>query len=350
MKFRIGKVEISNERTTVIAEAGVNHLGRDDYAKKLVDAAVNAGVDIIKFQTYTAEKLTTRNAPRFWNWEGELVQEGNQFDSYSNLDKFSRSQYIELVKYCKEKDIEFMSTPFDTDSVDLLMELGVNAFKVASCDITNQPLLRYISQTEKPILLSTGAAEISEIKRAIELITSNNVNEICLMHCTLCYPTNISDANLGALVHLKEEFPDLILGLSDHTLETETPSYAVMLGARVIEKHFTFDKTLPLSADHWLSVDEEGMRALIEKVRLAEILLGTKRKIVLDSELLARRNARRSIVAKRNLEPGETIYESDLDFKRPGTGISPFDLDKLIGKIVKKAIPYDSQIILDDFI
>ena len=344
MEFKIGNVKVSNERTTVIAEAGVNHLGRDDYAMKLVDAAVSAGVDIIKFQTYKAEKLTTRNAPRFWSWEGEVKQEGSQFDSYSELDKFGKSQYRELASYCRSKLIEFMSTPFDIESVDLLLELGVNAFKIASCDITNNPLLKYVARSRKPVLLSTGASTVDEIHSAVNLLSENGVENLCIMHCTLCYPTKICDANLSALNHLKNEFPEVILGLSDHTLEPETPSYAVMLGARVIEKHFTFDKSLPLSADHWLSVDELGMKDLIKRVRDAELMYGIEKKVVLDCEILAKENARRSIVAKYDLEAGQVLSESDLEFKRPGNGISPSDLEKVLGKRLTTSIKLDEEI------
>lgn len=348
MNFKFGNVEISNRRTTIIAEAGVNHLGRSDYAHLLVDAAVSAGVDIIKFQTYTAEKLTTKDAPRFWNWEGELKQSGSQYDSYSQLDKFSREQYVDLIEYCAKRNIEFMSTPFDFDAVDLLMELGANGFKIASCDITNKALLTYVAETKKPIFLSTGAAEISEIHRAVDTLTDRGTTEIAIMHCTLCYPTSIENANLSALIELRNEFPKAILGLSDHTLESATPSYAVMLGARVIEKHFTFDKSLPLSADHWLSVDEFGMKALIDGVRFAEKSYGSGKKEVLEVEILARQNARRSIVASRNLSSGHTLTRQDLEFKRPGTGLDPYSLDLVMGRTLKLGVQKDHIISIED--
>jgi len=348
MAFNLGSVQISEARTTIIAEAGVNHLGRDDYAKMLVDAAVNAGVDIIKFQTYTAEKLTTKDAPRFWNWKGETNQSGSQFDSYSQLDKFSREQYRELINYCTKKSIEFMSTPFDLEAVDLLMDLGVNGFKIASCDITNKPLLTYVAQTNKPIFLSTGAAEMSEIHRAVDTLIDNGSSKLSLLHCTLSYPTKIEDANLSALIQLRSEFPGLTLGLSDHTLETTTPSLAVMLGARVIEKHFTFDKSLPLSADHWLSVDEAGMKSLIEGVRMAEHSYGTGRKEVLPVEQLARQNARRSIVASQEMPLGHTLRQIDLDYKRPGTGLDPYSSELVIGRKLKINVKKDHIIKIED--
>jgi sialic acid synthase SpsE len=230
------------------------------------------------------------------------------------------------------------------------MELGVNGFKIASCDITNKPLLGYVARTNKPIFLSTGAAEISEIHRAVDTLIDNGTSQFCIMHCTLCYPTNIVDANLSALLHLRREFPTVILGLSDHTLESETPSYAVMLGARVIEKHFTFDKSLPLSADHWLSVDEEGMKSLIEKVRFAESSYGTGKKEVLQSERLARQNARRSLVASRDLPLGHILSPEDIENKRPGTGLDPYSSDLVVGRILNRSVEKDHIIALEDLI
>ena len=348
MDFKIGQVSFSNSRTVVIAEAGVNHLGDMDSAEKLISAAKKSGCDIIKFQTYTAEKLTTKNAPRFWNWSGEVDVNGTQFDSYSKLDKFGKSEYQDLAKLCQQYEIEFMSTPFDSDSVDMLTEVGVRGFKIASCDITNEPLLLHIASKELPILLSTGASTIDEISRAISTIKSQSDSPIAILHCTLTYPTPDHDANLLALVDLKLNFPNYLLGLSDHTLGTSAPALSVMLGSRIIEKHFTYDKTLPLSADHWLSVNEEEMADLVLKVRQAEKMLGVAEKKILESELLARNFARRSIVAEREILPGEVLTEFNVAIKRPGTGASPYEVKNFMGRSANKLIEKDSLILEKD--
>ena len=344
MDFKIGRVEFRDSRTVVIAEAGVNHLGNLDSAEKLISAAKRAGCDIIKFQTYTAAKLTTKAAPRFWTWPGEVKENGTQYDSYSNLDKFGKFEYEQLFNLCQKYEIEFMSTPFDTDSVDMLCEVGVKGFKIASCDITNEPLLLHIASKKLPILLSTGASTVEEISRALKTIKSINDIPVAILHCTLTYPTPDSDANLLALIDLKSKFPNHILGLSDHTLGINAPAFSVMLGSRIIEKHFTYDKTLPLSADHWLSVNEEEMSELILRVRLAENMLGVEEKIILDSELTARKFARRSVVAEHDILPGEILSPSNISVKRPGTGMSPYEMKNLIGKIANNLIEKDTLI------
>jgi sialic acid synthase SpsE len=330
MEFNIGNVHIGGQRTVIIAEAGVNHLGRMDYAEKLIRTAARAGADIVKFQTYKAEKLTTRNAPRFWDWEGELETEGSQFDSYSFLDSFEREQYVELVHLCKKYGVEFLSTPFDNEAVDMLVEIGMKGFKIASCDLNNLPFLKHVAGKGLPVLLSTGAAEIEEIYNAVETIRGEGNNNICIMHCTLCYPTKVEDANLGALRHLAEEFPNYPLGLSDHTLGTVIPVASVLYGSKVIEKHYTFDKTLPYSADHWLSADEAELKKIVNDARTLEKAIGSGIKRRLQCEVPAYKNARRSIVAARSIKKG-TVIESDmLVMKRPGTGLPSTFLNCII--------------------
>ena len=347
MNFKVGKVDFTPNRTVVIAEAGVNHLGDLDLAERLIASASRSGVDIVKFQTYTASKLTTRNAPRFWNWQGEEKADGTQFDSYSKLDKFGKSEYAELIKMCGRYSVEFMSTPFDVDAVEMLFDLGVGGFKIASCDITNKELLEEVARTKLPILLSTGAANIDEIQRALETIENEGSNDIAILHCTLCYPTKDEDVNLSALEDLRENFPEYLLGLSDHSLGTSAPALSVMLGARVIEKHYTCDKTLPLSADHWLSVDESEMTELVSKVRQAEKMFGIGKKVVLPSEQLARENARRSLVAAKRINEGEVITASSVTAKRPGTGISPFEIDLVLGRKALKTLEVDTLLTND---
>jgi N,N'-diacetyllegionaminate synthase len=349
MEFSIGKVKFTADKTVIIAEAGVNHLGQMDYAEKLISAAARAGADIVKFQTYKADKLTTKNAPRFWSWEGEEKVDGSQHDSYSTLDQFGEAEYIALKSLCDKYDIEFMSTPFDFDSVDLLVNVGVKGFKVASCDLTNFPLLRYIASKNLPMLISTGAADIQEISEAISEIKRVSQCPILIMHCTLCYPTKAKDANLLALNDIRMNFPGYLLGLSDHTLGTLIASTSVALGVRAIEKHFTFDKTLPKSADHWLSLDEADLTKLVVDVREIEAALGTGRKELLEAEKLAWAYARRSVVTTRGISQGTVMVESDFTMKRPGTGLHSRNIVDLVGKRSLVDIQEDQIVSLDMF-
>jgi len=346
--FKIGKVSIGSGEPIIIAEAGVNHLGRMDYAERLATEAAKAGAHIIKFQTYKAEKLSTKDAPRFWDWEGEEDASGSQFDSYSELDSFEYDQYVELKGICVANNIEFMSTPFDYDAVDMLEKVGVSAYKMASCDITNLPFLKYVASTKKPILLSTGAATIKEIDQAIKTIEAASDAPIVIMHCTLCYPTKDQDANLLALKDIAKNFPDYILGLSDHTLGTPIPIASVLLGVEVIEKHYTFDKTLPLSADHWLSVDPLELKEIVENTKRVAKAMGSEKKKLFDCEIPAHKYARRSLVTKVALEAGDEISEETITFKRPGTGISPAEFDSIKGRSINKKIDADVVIQWND--
>ncbi|MDD3312393.1 N-acetylneuraminate synthase family protein [Pseudodesulfovibrio sp.] len=349
MEFRIGKAIASEDRTMVIAEAGVNHLGRMDYAEKLIASAKRAGADMIKFQTYKAARLTTRNAPRFWNWEGEHDKEGSQYDSYSILDSFGKEEHRRLKEMCDAHGIEFLSTPFDNEAVDMLVEIGVNGFKIASCDINNIPFLEYVASKGLPILLSTGASSMEDIRRAVEVIHSRGNDQVCVMHCTLCYPTEPKDANLRAVLKLQEAFPDKLIGFSDHTLGTVVASASVLYGVRAIEKHYTFDKTLPDSADHWLSLDEADLARLVADVRTLEAALGTGGKAVLDCERPARSFARRSLVAARDLPKGSVLEAEDVVCKRPGTGIPPTRLDEFVGKTLARDVVADALFETGDF-
>ena len=348
MIFNIGKVTVGGDRTVVIAEAGVNHLGRMDYAEELIKTAARAGADIVKFQTYKAEKLTTRNAERFWNWEGERDEEGSQFDSYSVLDSFEKQQYAELVAMCERYKIEFMSTPFDNDSVDMLVDLGMKGFKIASGDLTNIPMLQHIASKGLPVFLSTGAAEIQEIAAAVDVFESAGNRDLCLMHCTLCYPTPDKDANLSAINDIREHFPDYVMGLSDHSLGTIIPAASVLYGVKAIEKHYTFDKTLPDSADHWLSADEADLTQLVNDVRVLEQAIGCNKKIRLECELPAYIGARRSIVAATAIKQGERFDANNLAVKRPGDGMQPNKFSEILGKFAARDIEADEMISMAD--
>ena len=326
--FSIGKIKFSSNKTVLIAEAGVNHNGSIKYAKKLIDKAKEANCDIIKFQTYKAEKLTTKNAPRFWKWSGEKKKEGSQFDSYSTLDSFNKSHYRILIEYCKKKNIEFLSTPFDKESVDMLVSIGMRGFKVASCDITNFELLKHIAKKNLPILLSTGASNLNEINDAVKIINKCGNKKILIMHCTLCYPTKPKDANLKAINTIKKKFPNTLVGLSDHTLGIDVATASIPLGVSAIEKHFTFNNKLKKSADHWLSILPEDLKILKNRCNLINEAMGSGEKNVLKCEVKARKFARRSIVSKYNLQKNHKIQMKDLDFKRPGIGINPKEVKK----------------------
>lgn len=344
--MEIGKVSVNKNSVAVIAEAGVNHNGQMKLAHDLIFAAARAGATVIKFQTYKAEKLTTKNAPKFWQWKDDHA--ANQFESYSSLDSFGVTEYKELKAVSDEAGIEFMSTPFDFDAVDMLVSIGVNGFKIASCDITNYPFLKYINQTKLPIFLSTGASDLVEIERALENLDNYNEENLCILHCTLCYPTEIENANLMALIDIQKAYPKFILGLSDHTRGTLASSTSVALGARVIEKHFTVNKNLLMSPDHAFANDENELKQLVEDCNSVLSSLGSGKKEVLECELPARNFARRSVVSETEIKMGETITQDHLSIKRPGTGIPPSEITNIIGMKARVDIAQDQLINLQD--
>ncbi len=348
MGFKIGNVKFSGKKTIIIAEAGVNHLGRMDYAEQLIKTAKRAGADIIKFQTYKAEKLTTATAPRFWNWEGERDESGSQYDSYAILDSFGKDEYNHLYDLCQKFDIEFLSTPFDRESAQMLVDIGMKGFKVASCDITNIPFLRFLGEFRLPILLSTGASTIEEVRMAVEVLEAKGCHDIGIMQCTLCYPTDPQNAHLKAIQHITAEFKNHLIGFSDHTLGTLIPSASILYGVSFIEKHYTFDKTLPDSADHWLSLDEKEMAKMIQDIRILEKAMGTANKTKLACEDKTFKFARRSLVSRIDIQKGHVLSESNLTCKRPGTGLAPIYMDRFIGCNARHDIPKDTLLSLDD--
>ena len=347
--FKIGKINFSEKKCVIVAEAGVNHNGKMKLAEKLIMEAKKNGADIIKFQTYKAEKLVSQKAKRFWNWKGEIKKRGSQYDSYKRLDSFNKDDYEKLINLCKKYRIEFMSTPFDIDSVEMLYNLGVKGFKVASCDLNNFLLLEKISKTKLPILLSTGASNINEIKNTIKFLEKKGCKNICIMHCTLCYPTAPEDANLSAVSHIKQTFPDYLIGFSDHTLGTNIAAASLVNGVRVIEKHFTINKKLKKSADHWMSIDPKELLILRNSTNEIIKSLGTGGKKVLKCEYKTRLLTRRSLFANKFISKNKKISLDDIIAKRPGNGISPDNAKKIIGKIAKKNIFKDQQLSLNFF-
>lgn len=348
-------IEIGNhiiggeEPAFIVAEAGVNHNGSLERAKDLVIQAANAGADAIKFQTYKAEKLVTKNAPRFWNWDGEEIPDGTQYDSYSQLDKLPLDAYYEIAKTCRRHNIEFLSTPFDEESADFLTEeLGMKAIKVSSSDITNISFLKHLAKKQLPMMVSTGAATLGEIEEAINTIRNEGNEKIIILHCTLCYPTEAKDANLRIISTLKTVFPRYPIGLSDHTRGITIPIAAVALGAKVIEKHYTIDKTLLKSADHWLSVDAQELKEMVNSIRMVELALGSSEKKVFDVEQETYKYDKRSIVAAKDIPGGTIIREDMLVMKRPGTGIQPKFIDLITGRKAVKDIKEDTLLSWDD--
>ena len=336
--------------TYFIAEAGVNHLCRMDLAERLIREAANAGSECIKFQTYKAETLCIKDAPRFWdeddfdNFE-EKEKDGSQYDSYSHLDGFGEQEHQQMKEICEENNIEFMSTPFDFNAVNYLDKMSDVGFKIASCDITNLPFLRYVARKNKIVFLSTGASDIEEIDAAIEAISWFN-NKIVIMHCNLCYPTKDEDANLGMISHLKSLYGDrYVIGLSDHTTNLMTPAYAYLLGATVFERHYTVDKTLGESPDNSFGVDPAELKQLIANVDNARRMVGETQKRCTESELSAKKFARRSVVTLRDIEQGEVFTTENLGCKRPGTGISPVKYDQIIGKKAATNIKSDNLLL-----
>ena len=330
--FTIGRRKIDKySQPFVIAEIGVNHGGDLSIAKKMIDLAKEGGADAVKFQCYKAETLASKNSPAYWDLDSEPTK--NQFELFKKYDKFNEKEYIALAEFCKKNEIDFLSTPFDDESVDFINPL-VNYFKIASADINNVPLIKRVAKKKKPIILSTGASTLAEIDTAVKLIKKLNITQLCLLQCILNYPTQNYRANLGMILSLKRNYPDCIIGYSDHTKpcpEMKVLMIAYALGACIIEKHFTYDKTLP-GNDHYHSMDKNDLQNFRKRVNEFIEIVGLENKGPLDNEKIARLNARRSIVAKVNIEKGTIITENHIICKRPGTGISPLHWDKILGR------------------
>ena len=341
MKLKIGDKLIGEEEPCfIIAEAGVNHNGSVELAKKLIDAAKDAGADAVKFQTFKAENVVVKDAQKA-EYQKETTGEGSQYEMIKKLE-LAEEDFRELADYAEKKDIMFLSSPFDKESVDLLYELDVPAFKVGSGEITNFPLLRYIAKKRKPIILSTGMSTLGEIEEALDVIRSEGVEDIILLHCVSNYPARIEDVNLRAIETLKQAFK-LPVGFSDHTLGIIVPIAAVALGACVIEKHFTLDRNLP-GPDHRASLEPDELKEMVKAIREVEKALGNGIKKPTKEEEKIKKVARKSIVAKVDISKGAIITEDMLDVKRPGTGIEPKYLKFIIGRKAKEDIKKDDVI------
>ncbi|QPH98683.1 N-acetylneuraminate synthase [Campylobacter concisus] len=332
-----------SNRVFIIAEAGVNHNGDINLAKKLIDVAVKAGADAVKFQTFKAQNLVSKNAQKA-NYQKQTTNKNeSQFDMIKKLE-LNENMHKELIAYCKEENITFLSTPFDSDSIKLLHELEIGTFKIPSGEITNLPYLRQIGGLNKKIILSTGMANLGEVEAAIEvLIKSGTKREnISLLHANTQYPTPMEDVNLKAMITLKNAF-GLEVGYSDHTLGIEVDIAAVAMGAKIIEKHFTLDKSMP-GPDHKASLEPDELVAMIKAIRNIELALGDGLKHFSKSESENIKIARKSIVAKCDIKKGEIFSEQNICVKRPGDGINPMRWDEVIGQISQKDYKQDDLI------
>ncbi len=335
------KIESRKFCPYVIAEAGVNHEGKMELALRLIEEAAEAGSHAIKFQSYKASTLASRYSPSYWDTSKEETK--SQHELFSKYDKFWKKEFEQLKVHCDKFGIEFLSTPFDLESAKFLSDL-MPVFKISSSDITNKPFIEFICSFGKPIILSTGASNLREIKEAVSWIEKSKI-PYSLLHCILNYPTENQNANLGMIMGLKQEFPEIVIGYSDHTLPQDMKNIfvATLLGAEIIEKHFTFDKSLP-GNDHYHAMDKEDLSKFFEDISELNKLIGAKEVNYIDTEEISRKNARRSLVSTRKIESGEEITEKMLTFKRPAHGISPKDIGNVIGRVSKNVIEEDMPI------
>lgn len=330
--------------TLIIAEAGVNHNGDLARAKQLIDAAAAAGADWVKFQTFCAERLVTTGAKKADYQAENTAADESQFTMLRRLE-LTRPMHEELIAHCQLRGIRFFSTAFDTQSVDLLVELGMDTFKIPSGEITNLPYLRHIGRYGKPVILSTGMSTLGDIEAALNALERAGTprSRITVLHCNTEYPTPMADVNLRAMRAIREAFA-VAVGYSDHTLGIEVPIAAVALGAAVIEKHFTMDRGLP-GPDHKASLEPDELKAMVQAIRNVEMAMGDGIKRPSPSELKNRPIGRKSIVAARSIASGEIFSGENLTTKRPGTGISPMRWDELLGKSALR--PYERDDAID---
>ncbi|CAM2760966.1 N-acetylneuraminate synthase family protein [Hathewaya histolytica] len=355
MKGIMEKIRDS-KRAFIIAEIGVNYydiaqkegISALEAAKLMIKEAKEAGAQAAKFQTYKAGKIASKKAPAYWDTTEESTR--SQYELFTKFDKFGEREYVELAKYCEEIGIIFMSTPFDFESADYLNEL-MPIYKISSSDLTNLPFIKHIAKKGKPVFISTGAATIGEIESAVNAILEEGNKDIAIMHCVLDYPTKYENANLNMINHLKQVFPGYILGYSDHTKPDKNMlvlTKAYEYGAKVIEKHFTLDKTLT-GNDHYHAMEPNDLRIFNNNLEMLNLIEGGYCKRPLECESSSRKQARRSLIAKQEIKKDEVITKEMITFKRPGTGISPVDLERVLGRKAKVNIEEDTILTWDLF-
>ena len=334
---------MKKNKVFIIAEAGVNHNGSLDLAKRLIEIAVDSGADAVKFQTFKAESLVSKNAQKADYQKQTTDASESQFDMIKKLE-LDVETHKELITYCQEKDIMFLSTPFDHESIDLLSDLGLQIFKIPSGEITNLPYLRHIGSLGKQVVLSTGMSNLEEVSDALDVLINAGTfkDNITVLHANTMYPTPMEDVNLNAMLTIQKEF-GVAVGYSDHTLGIEVDIAAVAMGASCIEKHFTLDKTMD-GPDHKASLEPEELKSMVSAIRNIEKALGGSEKKPSPSESPNIKAARKSIVAGIVIKKGDLLTEKNLTVKRPGTGINPMKLDAIIGTPAKRDYQMDDLI------
>ena len=343
--FELGGRKIGTDQPCfIIAEAGVNHNGRLDLARRLVEVAGRAGADAVKFQTFRAERLVTADAPKAEYQRRATDAEESQYDMLRRLE-LSTEAHQELIDYCREQGILFMSTPFDEESADALEALGVPGFKIASGEITNLPLLAHVARKKRPMIVSTGMACLGEVEAADGAISATGNRRFALLHCVSDYPALPGDANLRAMHTLQAAF-GVPVGYSDHTEGAAVALAAAALGACIIEKHFTLDRSLP-GPDHRASVEPEELSRLVQGIRTVEAALGHGRKEPARAEAATAAAARKSLVASRDIPAGTVLTDDLIAVKRPGTGLPPSMRPHLVGRTVRVPIPGGSLLMLE---
>jgi len=334
---------LNNSNVTIIAEAGVNHNGSLAIAKKLIDIAVDAGADIVKFQTFKAEKLVTEMAEKAEYQKVVKEKFESQFEMLKKLE-LSKKAHFSLLDYCKQKNIQFLSTAFDRESIDFLAELNIPVYKIPSGEITNLPYIRHIGFMGKPVILSTGMSTMDEVQVAMDVLIETGIKkkEITVLHCNTAYPTPIRDVNLKAMITMKKEL-DINVGYSDHTLGYEISLAAVAMGASIIEKHFTLDNKMQ-GPDHAASIQPNELKNMVISIRNIQNAFGNGIKSPTKSEKKNIVIARKSIVAKCQIIKGEELTDENLTVKRPGNGISPMEWDRILGQIADRTYQKDDLI------
>jgi len=330
-------------KVVIIAEAGVNHNGDLELAKKLIDVAADAGVDYVKFQTFKADKIVTQSAEKAQYQKNATGATESQYEMLKKLE-LTDAMHHELFKHCQNSSVQFLSTGFDIESVDFLLSLGQKLIKVPSGEITNLPYLRHIGSRGLPVILSTGMSTMEEVGDALAVLTAAGLTKemITVLHCTTEYPTPMEEVNLRAMQSIQEQF-GVTVGYSDHTIGIEVSVGAVALGASVIEKHFTLDRTMP-GPDHKASLNPNELRALVHAIRNMDIALGSNTKTPTASEAANRTVARKSIVASCDIQKGDVFSEINITTKRPGTGLSPMNWDRVIGSKATRNYSPDEEI------
>jgi N,N'-diacetyllegionaminate synthase len=337
---------VSSEKTLIIAEAGVNHNGSISLAKRLIDIASEAKADYVKFQSFKAENLVSKFAEKADYQKAATRSQESQYEMLKNLE-LSYKDFLQLKEYSKLKNIGFLSTPFDIESVNMLLRMGVPVIKIPSGEITNRPYLEHIGKTKKPIILSTGMSSLNEIAEALKTLidSGSQKNRITVLHCNTEYPSPMEDINLNAMINISKKL-NIAVGYSDHSKGIEVSIAAVAMGAKIIEKHFTIDKNLP-GPDHSASLEPEELKSLVKAIRNIEMAKGNGIKAPSKSEIKNIKIVRKSIVAKLDIKKGDIFSNENITAKRPGSGISPMKWHKIIGTKSNKDFNKDDMISKD---